>query len=398
MQNQTLDSLYSVRDIARIFGLTESRVRYWAQTGFINPTGTQGGKRLYNFRDLVGIKAAKELLESGIPLQRVRRNLQALREALPRLEQPLTKMRVFSDGEHMVVGHREGDFDPLSGQMLLDFQIEELSLSVAQILDMNVEVAPAATISPIESETAKSETAKLETTKSETPKSEKETLATEIEQTAAAGMALGSDQIPLEPETAYGWFMRGCACDNDEERTEEAIAAYEQAIELDPSLAAAHTNLGNIYYQRRERDKALHYYQTACALDPDQAEARYNLANFCEEDGEFDMAIAEYRRALASSPNFADAHFNLALTLERVGSKVQAIDHWRRYLELTAEGQAELQEWRQMARQHLELLEKAAVAATAPRLSLVEDKKSSTANPIERNLVENRPELDIDID
>src|SRR5512137_3189344 len=128
--------LYSVRDVDRILGLHESRIRYWAQTGFINPSGVRDGRRLYTFGDLVGVKSAKELLDRGFPLQRVRKNLQALREALPQLEQPLAQLRVCSDGERLVVAHRERTFEPLSGQLVLDFEVDELRSRVAEILQL----------------------------------------------------------------------------------------------------------------------------------------------------------------------------------------------------------------------------------------------------------------------
>ncbi len=124
---------YTVRDVARIFGLHESRIRYWAQTGFINPSGFHSGKRQYNFMDLVGIKAAKELLARGIPLQRVRKNLQALREALPQLDRPLAQLRICSDGEHLVVAQRGGAFDPISGQLVLDFALDSPNLKAEGI-------------------------------------------------------------------------------------------------------------------------------------------------------------------------------------------------------------------------------------------------------------------------
>ncbi len=311
--------LFTVHEVARIFGLKESRIRYWAQTGFVSPSGSTGRRGLYTFSDLVGIKTAKELLDQGIPLQRVRKNLAALRKSMPDLKQPLSALRVRCDGDSIVVEHEDGTFEPATGQMLLDFGVEAVRSQVAQILHLH---QPAKSVSQ----------------PSDPPRGE---------------IMAGDPEDPSldRPTTAYGWFMRGCSLDANEDPS-QALEAYRKALEMDPGLAAACTNLGNLLYGRGDRESALHYYQQACAMDPDQPEAVYNLANILEEEGDLDMAIAEYRRVLRLQPNFADAHFNLALTLERVGGRVQAMEHWEKFLE-QAEGSNTEQEWIQLAQSHL---------------------------------------------
>jgi tetratricopeptide (TPR) repeat protein len=316
---ETPQTLYTVRDVARIFGLHESRVRYWAQTGFINPSGAEDGKRLYTFGDLVGVKAAKELLDRGIPLQRVRKNLQALREVLPQLERPLQQLRVCSDGEQLVVAHRDRAFEPVSGQLVLDFEVDDLRSSVAELLELRPESAAHAPA------------------------------AGEICATPP-GLTPASRE---EPTTAYEWFLRGCSHDSDPDAEPVAQAAYERAIALDASLAAAHTNLGNLHYRRGDRGAAQRCYQRACELDPDQPEARFNLANLHDDDGALELAVAEHRRALGANPDFADAHFNLALALERLGSRTQALAHWQRYLELSTTSPDE-EPWRVTASAHVD--------------------------------------------
>ncbi len=366
-------NLYTVRDVARLFGLHESRIRYWAQTGFINPSGSDCGRRLYTFIDILSVKAAKELLDRGIPLQRVRKNLQALREASPQLERPLAQLRVCSDGENLIVAHKEGTFDPLSGQRLLDFEVDDLRKSLADILQLSPVQPPPAAATP-GAGTILAEPAAADAPAMQAPASDARTrrgkrrapedepaaqpggqaaapTATPASRTAAPTVPAGEER----PSTAYGWFLLGCRRETEESGEPEAIAAYTKALELDPGLASAHTNLGNVHYRQGDRARALHHYQAACALDPDQPEAHYNLANLFEEEDDLEMAIAEHRRALASNPDFADAHFNLALVLERVGSRVQALSHWRRFLELFPEGGEE--EWRSLARKRVELLE-----------------------------------------
>lgn len=345
---------FSLRDTARIFGLKEARLRYWAQTGFINPRRRADGKPVYTFADLVEIKAAKELLERNIPLQRVRRHLQALRQALPGQASLLARLRVLSDGDRLVVVEGQALADPLSGQLLLDFAIGELTHHVAQVL--RLPLAAAAPRGRGEAgPTAGGGRAAFTPPPGAAgaPAGARPPLGYAATAPGAGG---ATDATAGAPLSAYDWFLRGLACESEAEDELEAAAAYERAIGLDPGLAAAQTNLGTLHYRRGDRAGALRCYTAALALDPDQPESHYNLANLYEEDGEIELALAEYRCALKLNADFADAHFNLALTLERVGSRLQAAEHWRRYLGLTETAAAEHATWRAVAQEHLRRL------------------------------------------
>src|SRR5262249_14381953 len=96
---ETMIELYSIRDVSRILAVQESRLRYWTQTGFVGPTVRKGGRFYYTFPDLVAVKAAKDLLATGMALQRVRKNVEALRRALPGDAHPTTRLRLCCDGE-----------------------------------------------------------------------------------------------------------------------------------------------------------------------------------------------------------------------------------------------------------------------------------------------------------
>jgi tetratricopeptide (TPR) repeat protein len=295
--------VYTPREVAEIVGLQESRVRYWAQTGFVGPSEQRGGKRVYSFQDLVGVKAAKELLERGMSVQRVRKNLEALRAQLPQIDRPLAQLRILSDGDRLLIADEHALLEPLSGQMVMDFQLGALEGRVAEVMTLSPAAAPA---------DAKRE-ARL--------------------------------------ESAWAWFQEGVRLDGEEGGEDEALIAYQKALDGDPLLAAAHTNLGNLLHRRGAPSDARAHYEEALRLDPEQPEARYNLANLLEESGEKERAIAEWYRVVSACPEFADAHFNLATALYREGTHVRARAHLLRYLELDGDG-----EWAERARALLEAL------------------------------------------
>ena len=117
-------------------------------------------------------------------------------------------------------------------------------------------------------------------------------------------------------------------------KTIGALIAYRKALEGDPALAAAHTNLGNLLYRRGERGEARTAYEAALALDPEQPEARYNLGNLLDDVGEHDGARMEWIASSPACPEFADAHFNLAVACAarrrpRRGARCTCAATWR---------------------------------------------------------------------
>jgi len=283
--------LYSIRDVSRILAVQESRLRYWMQVGFVGPTVRKGGRFYYTFCDLVAVKASKDLLAADIPLQKARKAVEALKKALPGDTHPQSRLRVCSDGETIVALADDIAFQPMNGQVVMAFNLPSFGEHIASVLAMP-RVDPAAPD------------------------------AVEDSPTEANGGT-----------TAYRHFVEACAAeDRGDSRTAEHL--FRQAIDLEPNMAAALTNLGNLVYRQGELEEARRLYERALDHDPVQPEARYNLANLLEDLGETELAIAELRRVCTAAPDFADAHYNLGLMLAQVGGTAQAKQHLERYLEL----------------------------------------------------------------
>lgn len=298
--------LYSIRDVARILAVQESRLRYWMQTGFVGPTVRKGGRFYYTFTDLVAVKSAKDLLAADVPLQTARKAVEGLKKVLPDDTHPASKLRLCSDGKTIVALADDVAFEPIGGQVVMAFSLTTFGEHVQDVLAMP-RVDP---------------NAPQEITDSPTE--------------ANGGT------------TAYRHFVEACAAeDRGDSRTAEHL--FRQAIDLEPNMSAALTNLGNLIYRQGELEEAKKLYERALDHDPLQAEARYNLANLLEDMGETELAIAELRRVCATAPDFADAHYNLGLLLGQVGGTAQAKQHLERYLELDTAS-----DWASHARTYLD--------------------------------------------
>jgi DNA-binding transcriptional MerR regulator len=297
------EATYTFAGAAKILDIGESKLRYWAQVGFVGPSSRRGGKPVYTFQDLVSIKAAKELVDRGFKTAQIRKALDRVRESLPHVDRPLDRIRVAFDGDRLVVVD-EGSAYETTGQKVFDFGLADLRTSAQRMGEVRPKVSSG----------------------------------------DAADAALASKR------TAYDWFAEGTLREASGDADAGAETCYQQALALDAGLAAAHTNLGSIAHRRGDAAEARAAFERALALDPDQAEARFNLANLILEAGDLELAVAEFRRVLQTAPDFADAHYNLAVALERLGGRAQARAHLETYMNLEHELGSASSPWAEQAR------------------------------------------------
>jgi superkiller protein 3 len=134
-----------------------------------------------------------------------------------------------------------------------------------------------------------------------------------------------------------------------------AIAAYQKALVYNPVNPRVHMSLGKIYYG----EKGLYYeavtaYKKAIELDPNSVDAHMGLGEVYEDKGLYKEATDEYRRVIEIDARHTGATYNLALVYEKVDPKA-AITQWERYIEIAAPLATE-KDWVDVARQHLRKL------------------------------------------
>jgi len=92
-------------------------------------------------------------------------------------------------------------------------------------------------------------------------------------------------------------------------RPDDALAAWQQAVAVNPNYPVALMNIANVQAERGKVDEAIAQYRTVLSLVPNATDAHYNLGNALRELGEMAQAIAHYDQALRLNPNYADARF-----------------------------------------------------------------------------------------
>lgn len=123
----------------------------------------------------------------------------------------------------------------------------------------------------------------------------------------------------------------------NQERYEEAIAAFEEAINLKPKVAIAWISRGVALERLKLHAEALASHEQAIQLEPDNFLAWYNKGVQLQELGRYQEAIVAHEHALKLQPNDIDTLYNLGIELEKVANYTQALDAYDRVLRQDAQ-------------------------------------------------------------
>ena len=96
-------------------------------------------------------------------------------------------------------------------------------------------------------------------------------------------------------------------------KPKEAINAFNRAIAISPDCFT-YNNLGQLYQDLGDSEKAEFYLQEAIKLNPDYATAYYNLGNVYKSQNNFKNAIAAYQQTIKIQPDYHNASNNLGNT------------------------------------------------------------------------------------
>jgi len=296
---------FSLREAARIVEVPEARLRVLARAGLLAPQRGPIGPLSFGFRDLLLLRTTKGLLESGVPMRRIRRIWSSLRDQLA-ADVPLTSIVFRAEGEKIVASDGSSAWQADSGQFLLDFEAAEIAERAAIVGAGR----PAAAPKPPEGASAGIRSLPAE------PGSPAD------EWPAHARTGRVEDTADLDADQWYD-----LATDLETSSPAEAIEAYRRVLERDPGVADAHVNLGRLYHLSGERGRAEAHYRDAVRLAPDDPIPHFNLGVLMEEQGRREEAALAYRQAVSRDPEFADAHCNLGLLLESLGRRQEATRH-----------------------------------------------------------------------
>jgi predicted TPR repeat methyltransferase len=268
---------YTRADLLRILRITARQLTAWEKAELVTPTDS------YSFFDLLQIKKVRDLCARKLRPAIIRQSLQAMQKQAAGMENPLLEAGAFTTGHRIAFRHNGKVVEPIAGQFMFDFGLQE-----------NVVTRTAAHTAKPEPEPPPKDVAEL--------------------------------------------FARGIALEENPNTQTQAIAVYQRVLEIDPDHAAANINLGTLYYNRQDYALAEKHYRIAIGIDPRYSLAYFDLGNVLDETGRVNEAIQAYNTALQLAPTYGDAHYNLALAYEKVKESRKALKHWRAYVKLDTSG------------------------------------------------------------
>ena len=93
-------------------------------------------------------------------------------------------------------------------------------------------------------------------------------------------------------------------------KTEEALAYYKRAIAIDDTLFDAWFNLGDLYVREKQWDLAKQTYQFIESKDPSYNNLHLNMGRMYQEMGDINRALSEFERETQINPGNIQSYIN----------------------------------------------------------------------------------------
>ncbi len=146
---------------------------------------------------------------------------------------------------------------------------------------------------------------------------------------------------PPTPSTQPGQQQTQAPANNSEQlknQTTAAIANFEAEVTANPDNAAAWTQLGHLYFDSDQPEKAINAYTKALALQPDNADVWTDLGVMYRRTKQLEKAIESFEKSYSIAPNHVSSRLNKGIVLLYDYNKPEeAIVVWEELLTINPE-------------------------------------------------------------
>jgi tetratricopeptide (TPR) repeat protein len=96
-----------------------------------------------------------------------------------------------------------------------------------------------------------------------------------------------------------------------QQKYDEALEAYQRALNAAPAEPGLHFDLGNTYWHMAKLDRARPELEAELKSNPGHAQANFELGDIAVKQGETEKGVALLKKALALDPSLIEAHRSL---------------------------------------------------------------------------------------
>lgn len=139
----------------------------------------------------------------------------------------------------------------------------------------------------------------------------------------------------LDPRSFSWAYLSGVVRAEMGEHT-EALAAFRQALDIDPGYLPARMRLADTLMRAGDLDASRTAYEALTRDFPELALAHYGLGRVSAALHNSPAAVEHYRRAVDAAPQFGAAHYALALSYRDLNFSNRAQPHLEAYRQLGA--------------------------------------------------------------
>jgi tetratricopeptide (TPR) repeat protein len=148
----------------------------------------------------------------------------------------------------------------------------------------------------------------------------------------------------------------------DAERWDEAMAAFQQALTLNPNSVGAYNGIGRVHYHIGPPAEAIAAYEKAMSLDPHDIYPAFGLGIlYTAKLGDYERALETFRRGLAHNPDDPLLSAFLGSTYARMGRFDEALERLQQVVALQPDN-AHAYEWLAILHLHFKRFDEAMVA------------------------------------
>jgi tetratricopeptide (TPR) repeat protein len=127
---------------------------------------------------------------------------------------------------------------------------------------------------------------------------------------------------------------------------DHAEAVLKQLAEKNPKLSGVYLNLGIVYRNKGDLEKAIAEFNLAITANMRNVDAYNQLAVLKRESGDFNGAETLYQKALSIWPFYPEGHKNIAILYDLyLGKPELALSHYQAYQQLLPAPDKQVDSW-----------------------------------------------------